>query len=262
MSPNSEKQIILITGATAGIGFDTAVLLASSSPSNHVIMGARNATKAEAKVKEVQAKNPKGTVSWIELDVDSDASIEAAAKKLEQDFGRIHILINNAGVCPEPASGSPDTSREFLRATFETNVYGPTLLTQALLPLIKASKSAKVINVTSGLGSISMFNADLDASSVLHYFKDVQGIGYRMSKSALNMLSAWQQYQLRDTAVKVWAYCPGYVVTDLGGDREEREKMGLESSETSAQGILDIVEGKRDAEKGGFVTKRGGSYPW
>lgn len=225
-------------------------------------MGARNATKAEAKVKEIQAKNPKGTVSWVELDVDSDPSIEAAVKTLEKDFGRVDILINNAGIYLE-SSTEAKTSREKLRATFETNVYGPTLLTQELLPLLKASQQgAKIINVTSGLGSISTFNSDLPSDNILHYFKDVKGIGYRMSKSALNMLSAWQQYQLKDTAIKVWAYCPGYVVSDLGGTRKEREEMGLESSWTSAEGILEIVEGKRDAEKGGFVTKRGGKYPW
>ena len=282
MSSTADKQIILITGtpfpfpytlssqltppgATAGIGLDTAILL-SSTPTNHIILGARNPAKASTTVSSIQSKNPQASVSSIELDVDSDASISSAAKKLEQDFGRIDVLVNNAGICPEDPSGR-ETTRENLRKTFETNVFGPTILTQALLPLLQAgAKSggggAKVINVTSGLGSISMFDASLPSDSVLHHFKDVLGIGYRMSKSALNMLSAFQQYQYGKDGLKVWAYCPGYVATDLTGDREAREKMGLESSETSAVGVREIVEGERDGEVGGFVTKRGGVYPW
>lgn len=260
MSTYSDKQIILITGATNGIGLDTALLLSSDYPNNHIIVGARNPTKAEKTVRDLQAKNPKGSITWLELDVDSDDSIAAATKKLEQDFGRIDVLINNAGICPERAD-EPQTTREKLRATFETNVNGPTLLTQALTPLLKSN--AKVINVTSGLGAIATFDATLPADSVLHNFKDIKGIGYRMSKSALNMLSAYQQYQLKDQGVKVWAYCPGYVATDLTDDREALEKNPyVESSMTSAEGILDIVLGKRDGEAGGFVTKRGASYPW
>lgn len=84
-----------------------------------------------------------------------------------------------------------------------------------------------------------------------------------MSKAALNMLTAYLHAQFRGDGLKVWAYCPGYVVSDLTNDREAREQMQwCESSETSAQGILEIVQGERDGEVGTFITKRGGSYPW
>lgn len=224
-------------------------------------MGARNSIKAEAKLKEVRCKDIKGTVSYVLLDQNEDESIKAAVKQIEKEFGRLDILINNAGVClPDDQQWTP---RSTLRATFETNVYGPMILTEALIPLLKASKNPMVINVTSGLGSIAGLSPDLPKDNVLHNYKDVKGPGYRMSKAALNMLTAYQYAQLKGDGFRIWAYCPGYVTTDLTNDREAREAMPwCESSETSAQGILEIVRGERDAGVGKYITKRGGSYPW
>lgn len=256
-----DKQIILITGATNGIGYDTSIFLARDSPNNHVIMGARNPTKAEAKLKEVQAKVPNGSVSWVQLDQNDDASISTAAKQIEQEFGRLDVLVNNAGICPE--GGSLWTSRQHLRETFETNVFGPMILTEALIPLLKLSKNPMIINVTSGLGSIAALSPNFDPNHEIYNYKDVKGPGYRMSKSALNMLTAYQYRQLREDGFKIWSYCPGWVVTDLTNDREQREKIPMcDSSETSAQGILDIVHGKRDAEVGGYIGRQGRTLPW
>ncbi|KAF2025745.1 NAD(P)-binding protein [Setomelanomma holmii] len=273
MSAAAEKQIILITGigATNGIGLDTTIFLVADSPNNHVIMGARSVNKAEAKMKEIQAKNPKGTLSYVQLDVNDDESSLEAVKKIKEDFGRLDVLVNNAGICPENTpppekpQGTPQlwASRKDMRDTFETNVYGVMVLTEAAIPLLKTSKNPMVINVTSGLGSIEALNPSLDPSNSLYSYKDVRGPAYRMSKAALNMMTTYQYAQLRGDGFKIWAYCPGYVVSDLTNDREAREQMQwCESSETSAQGILDIVHGERDADAGKFITKRGGIYPW
>jgi NAD(P)-dependent dehydrogenase (short-subunit alcohol dehydrogenase family) len=253
---------LISTGATNGIGLDTTIYLAADSPDHHIIMGARNPAKAEAKLSEVQAKNPKATLSFVQLDQNDDNSISAAAKKIEQDYGRLDVLVNNAGVCPENNT-QEWTTRDTLRATFETNVYGPMILTEALIPLLKASKNAMIINVTSGLGSITGMDADMDPSNPLKMYQSAKVPGYRMSKAALNMLTVYQNLHLREFGIKTWAYCPGFVTTDLQNDRADREALSwCESSETSAQGILDIVRGERDGEVGGFVTKRGGAYPW
>jgi NAD(P)-dependent dehydrogenase (short-subunit alcohol dehydrogenase family) len=248
-------------GATNGIGFDTAIYLARSSPNHHIIMGARSPTKAATKLAEVQSKNIKGTVSTIILDQDSDDSIFAAVKQLEEEFPHLDILINNAGICLP--TDQTWTDRSTLQSTFNTNVFGPMILTRALLPLLKKSASPAIINVTSGLGSIAGLNPELPADHALYSYKDVTVPGYRMSKAALNMLSAYQFKQLRDEGFRVWSYCPGYVATDLTGDKEAREGMAwCESSETSAEGIGEIVRGERDGEVGGFITKKGGRYPW
>ncbi|KNG45316.1 NAD(P)-binding protein [Stemphylium lycopersici] len=255
MTVSSDKEIVLVTGGTNGIGLDTVIHIASASPKYHVIIGARNLSKGETVLKDVQAKPAlQGTVSIVQLDANDDSSIENATKTIEQDFGRLDVLINNAGVCPERDGQWP--SRELLRTTFETNVYGPTLITASLIPLLKRSSSPRIINVSSTMGSISAI------SDHTTWISGVRYPGYRMSKSALNMLTAYQYYQLKPEGFKVWTYCPGYVVTDLGGDRDQREEQGVESSETSAKGLLEIVQGDRDKDVGGFLGRYGQTHEW
>lgn len=214
-------------------------------------MGARNQAKGEKALNDLQTRKPQGTLSLVVLDVSKDDSIEAAAAKIKADFGRLDILVNNAGiVVPDPIT------RESLRTVFDTNVFGVLLLTNAMTPLLRASKSPKIINVSSELGSITQ---KLDPTSPLH---KMPGEVYRLSKAALNMLTACQHVTLQEVGGTAWAYCPGYVVTDITGDRENRKNQGAESSETSAQGILEIVEGKRDGEVGKFITKYDKHLPW
>lgn len=226
---------------------DTAYFLAKTA-SNHVIMGVRSLEKGQKALEEVQARKPQGTLSLLSLDVSDDESIAAAVKQVETEFGQLDVLVNNAG--NQVQSKFP--SRAELRESFETNVYGPAILTQALIPLITGSKGKKIINVSSELGSIS---------------GNQQGNGppftaYRMSKAALNMLTSCHSQYLKSEGVKVWSFCPGFVVTNLAGQREGRAAMGAESSETSAQAIVDIVEGKRDAEAGTFIARYGRQPPW
>lgn len=241
-------------GASSGVGFDTSHILAGASPRNHVLMGVRNMKKGEIFLKDAQSRKLQGTVSLLELDVTSDESINAAAKKIETDFGRLDVLVNNAGIWIE----SENPNRKELHEIFETNVFGPTVLSQTLTPLLKASKAPKIINVTSELGSIG-YRSDPTARSY-----PVPGRSYRMSKAALNMLTACQYAELKEFGFKVWTFCPGYVITNLSGegDRQHRKEVGAESSETSAQGILELVEGKRDSEVGKFVARYGQLYPW
>lgn len=223
------------------------------------MLGSRNITKGEAAISKIHDRKPKGTVSLVQLDADDDASINAAVQHIEQEYGRLDVLINNAGICKETYDGQWP-SRSDLRAEFETNVFGPTILSAAVLPLMRQSKSPKIINVSSGLGSISrcVSTPGKDPSGFI-----VRVPGYRMTKSALNMLTAYQHQQLKDEGFKVWCYCPGFVTTDLAGDREKREKMSTcDSSETSAQGILEILEGQRDAEVGQFLQRYGKRYDW
>ncbi|KAH7389995.1 hypothetical protein BKA66DRAFT_489494 [Pyrenochaeta sp. MPI-SDFR-AT-0127] len=255
MSPTIEKEVVLVTGGTNGIGLDTVIYIASASAKYHVIIGARNLVKGEAVLKEVQSKNLEGTVSVIHLDANDDDCITSAAKSIQQEFGRLDVLVNNAGICPE--TFEPQwPSRETLRSTFETNVFGPSMITEALVPLLKLSKAPRVINVSSVMGSIAAIS---DHSGGFSGFRVP---AYRMSKSALNMLTAYQYYQLKEFGFKIWTFCPGYVVTDLARDREQRPANGAESSETSAKGIWEIVEGKRDGEVGTFIGRYGQQYQW
>lgn len=255
----SSKRIILVTGANTGIGYDTALFLARADSNNHVIVSARNEQRGLDALQKLQGMKLKGTLSFQKLDVSSDESIFTAAKKIQANFDKLDVLINNAGVFL-----AGPTTRAAMHETFEVNLYGPVILTEALASLLKKSNDPRIINVSSGMGSVG---ARLDPSNPWYH---QEGEAYRMSKAALNMASANQKYKYRKEKFKIWSYCPGFVITDIvlgdsvrGEDsRKKREEAGAESSETSAQGILEIVEGKRDAEVDLFVQRYGKTWPW
>jgi NAD(P)-dependent dehydrogenase (short-subunit alcohol dehydrogenase family) len=218
-------------------------------------MGCRNPAKGRAALESLQAKNLPGTISLLDLDITSDDSINAAYKKLESEFGVLDVLVNNAGIVVQDPSKS---MREATLETFNANTVGPQVLTATLAPLLKKSKDPRVINVTSELGSITQ-RADVNG----HYYA-LPADAYRMSKAALNMLTVCQYFNLSEFKCKVWAYCPGYVVTNLTGENDVQNRLnnGAESPDTSAQGIKEIIEGQRDAEVNSFVTRYGKSSPW
>lgn len=248
----SEKTIVLITGANGGIGFETALLLATSSPSYHVIIGSRSTEKGEAALKSIQSHNPSGTLSVVQLDVTSEESLSSAYSSISEEFGRLDVLINNAGIV-----SFEKTLRAELRATFETNTFGAALTTEKFLPLLEKSNSARVLYITSGLGSMTLCEDPQDWTYA------VDALTYRMSKAALNMLMVCQHKEFQKKGIKVWGLCPGYVITNLTGeeDRENRTKRGAESATTSAETILSVVEGKRDKDVGKVVHKDG-VYNW
>lgn len=214
-------------------------------------MTARSTEKGTAALAELQARNPVGTLSFLELDITSDESIAAAAKSIEANFGKLDVLINNAGITE--ALHLADTERYFptrddLRRVFETNVFGGYLLTQKLEPLLRKAASSGgdrpvILNVSSGLGSIDL-RAQHD-----NQFAPILFDCYRMSKSALNMMAMCFQWHFREWA-KVFAYDPGFTVSNLTGpeDVEARKAMGADSGERATAGILDILEGKRDRD--------------
>ena len=172
---------------------------------------------------------------------------------MESDFGDIDVLINNAGV----AGGASNLAQQ-MNETFKTNVTGQALVTQAFIDLLKKSSTPRLIYVSSGLGSISK---RVNPNDVWY---QVIVTSYRVSKAALNMLAACHHVDFGQGSpgVKVWAFCPGHVATNLGDkDRQSKRDSGLLSSETSAKSLLDIVDGKRDGDVGKFIHGQG-FYEW
>jgi NAD(P)-dependent dehydrogenase (short-subunit alcohol dehydrogenase family) len=241
------NTIVLITGANSGIGKGAAKVITRSSD-YHVIMACRDLEKGQEALDEVKSSGINGTVSLVQLDVTSESSIETAAKKIEESFGKLDVLINNAGT-----GGFETTSlQEKITLLFAVNSTGPALVTEAFKPLLLKSDNARIIFVSSGAGSI---NRKRDPN---YQYKNVQAIAYGMSKAALNMLAAQYHVELLGKA-KVYAMSPGFVHTDIRRDKERLP--GTIDAETSAETLVDIIDGKRDADIDKFITREG-TYPW
>lgn len=248
------KTIVLITGGNTGIGYETASVLAASSPNYHIIITSRSPAKGETAINTLRSKHPNGSFSVLPLDVTSESSVKSLYETISTTYPHLDVLINNAGII----SHSP-TLVGSLRETFETNTFGPALMTETFTPLLLKSKNARLIYVSSTLGSIA---ARTDTTSPYY---PLPAQAYRMSKTALNMLAVCDVQALGPKGVKVWTYCPGYVVTNLSGTGEagleQRRKNGAGSPKDSAMGLLEIVEGVRDNDVGKFVNK-GGLVDW
>jgi NAD(P)-dependent dehydrogenase (short-subunit alcohol dehydrogenase family) len=216
------RKIALVTGATRGIGLETVRQLAQSGV--HVLLAGRDPAKAvEAAAKLQQEDLP---VEAITLDVNDAGSIAAAAAEVERNHGRLDILVNNAGILLDDLAKAPSAqSLDVWRKTFDTNLFAVVAVTQAFLPLLKKSEAARVVNVSSILGSLTLHS---DPASGIYGFKVP---AYDASKSALNAWTVHLAYELRDTPVKVNAIHPGYVKTDMnGGDGELDISEGAKSS--------------------------------
>ncbi|KAI1811456.1 putative short chain dehydrogenase/reductase [Poronia punctata] len=258
---SADKTVIFITGANSGIGYETVVALATTSAEYHVIIGARSVKKGKAAHSKIQEENGqavKASISVVEIDITKPETIVAAKEKIEAEFGKLDVLINNAGIIAYEEQDVIKATRQ----SFEVNVLGSMLVTDTLEPLLKKSTKPYVIYVSSEQGSISL-RLDPDFK-----FRQLRGESYRISKAALNMLAACHRYNFAEWENKgrVVAFNPGWCVTNLTGakGREMREKMGARDAKEPARALLDIVTGKRDEdiEKSGLIDVDGGVLPW
>jgi len=234
---STQTKIALVTGATRGIGLETVRQLAEAGL--HVLLAGRDRDKAVAASLSLQAQGL--DVEAIALDVANDDSIAAAAAEVQRRHGRLDVLVNNAGVLRDDFTRKPsEQSLDAWRETFDTNVFGVVATTQAFLPLLRKAPAARIVNVSSILGSNALHR---DPASPIYEFKVP---AYNVSKSAVNAWTVQLAHELRDTAIKVNAVHPGSVKTDM-----------------NAGGDLDVADGARtsvrmallpaDGPSGGFV---------
>ncbi|SFW19023.1 SDR family oxidoreductase [Chitinophaga sancti] len=195
-------KTVLITGANKSIGFETAKQLLGVG--YYVYLGCRDLAKGEQAVKQLQSMGL-NQVEPIVIDVDNIASIRAARGQIKA----LDVLINNAGISGGMSQSSTETEINVFRDVFETNFFGVVEVTQAFIDLLKQSAAPRIVNVTSGLGSLTC-QSDPD---YVHY--QVKPVTYVTSKAAMNAYTIVLAYELRDTAFKVNAVDPCYTATDF-----------------------------------------------
>ncbi len=212
-SSTNQPLVALVTGANQGVGFQTAKALAGNG--YRVYIGSRNLGNGEKAAAEI------GTNAYaIQLDVTQRASIDAAVARIEKEQGRLDLLVNNAGISH---AGKPGRTLEEImedgravhatldevRAVWETNVFGVIAVTQAMLPLLRKSSAARIVNVSSGLGSLTWI-ADPACWAREHF-----GVVYAASKTALNAVTMAFAIELEKENIKVNAVSPGFTATAL-----------------------------------------------
>jgi len=243
------KPVALVTGANKGIGLQIAKDLAAHGFT--VLVGSRNLEHGETAAKSVAAD-----ASALQLDVTNQPSIAAAAERIQNELGRLDVLVNNAGVSHVGKPGRPlqeiaksgrasVASLDEVRAVFETNVFGVIAVTQAMLPLLREAPAARIVNVSSSSGSLTR-NSD-----PTNPHRRMFGT-YSWSKTSLNATFA---LDLESTRIKVNAACPGFTATDLNN---------FEGTRTVQQGAREAVRLALLDANGptGTFSDENGPLPW
>ena len=248
------------TGANSGVGYATTKVLTGFSSAYHVIMAGRSLSKLQTAKTELETSNNiKGSLSTLQLDVTDETSITNAAKQVQQQHSHIDALINNAGI----GNGDPDLKTRF-SLTYNTNVIGPVLVSEAFRPLLLNSPNPYSIYISSVVGSMTQITDNLDFSNLPKTITSrPKENAYRSSKAALNMVAIIEARDYASEGLKVFTMCPGFVVSNLrGGKDEQRNGWGhARDPEESGETVLGILEGRRDGNVGRFVHKDG-IYPW
>jgi len=236
---------VLITGANKGIGFEVARQLAVQG--KKVLLGARDSARGQAAVDALHAQGLHA-VELVVIDVTSQESIDKAAAEIEQRYGVLDVLINNAAIIVDQALPT-EATQSSLRATFDTNFFGAIAVAQAFVPLLRKSANARLINVSSGLGSIELHSKP----DSIYFAYNI--LGYCASKTALNAFTVMLANELRDSGIKVNTVDPGYTATDLN------HNSGPQTIAEGSEAIVSLANAGPDSQTGAYVDRHG-SLPW
>jgi NAD(P)-dependent dehydrogenase (short-subunit alcohol dehydrogenase family) len=243
----STSKIVLITGGNKGIGLETARQLGKLGFT--ILLGSRDEARGQEATATLTAENINAKA--ITLNITDLDTIQSAVKQIDDQYGALDVLINNAGVCLE--RGLPPSQLELtvLRNTYETNVFGSFSVTKALLPLIKKSPAGRIVNLSSGLASLTEYNnPESDAEKY-----GVNLLAYMSSKTAVNALTVLFAKELKDTPIKINSADPGYTATDLNGH------TGYRTVEQGASIVVKLATLPNDGPNGGFFDENG-VIPW
>jgi NAD(P)-dependent dehydrogenase (short-subunit alcohol dehydrogenase family) len=250
-----DKRVALVTGANQGVGFQVAKELVANGVT--VLVGSRNFARGEAAAREIGP----GAIA-LQLDVTDQASIAAAAERIRTEPGRLDLLVNNAaisntglrpGVTIEEyvkSTRPSNVSLDSVRAIWETNVLGVLAVYQAMLPLVRESSDARIVNVSSAVGSLAM-NADPAGP-----YRSIFGPGYSASKTALNAITLAMMIELESTGIKVNLVSPGHTKTNLNN------YQGTQSVEDGSREVVRVALLGPDGPSGTFTRWENATIPW
>ncbi len=244
-----QTKVALVSGANKGIGLETSRQLGKLGTT--VLLGARDLAKGEKAAGSLRSEGIDAHA--VQLDVTKQADIAALAARIEKDFGKLDVLVNNAGLFVEQfgqVNTSATITQSDLRATFETNFFAVVAVTQALLPMLRKAPAARIVNISSWMGSQTLQSSP-DAP-----IYDVKVFAYNSSKSALNNFTIHLAHALRDTKIKVNSAHPGWVKTDMGG----LDAAPMEVTEGAKTGVT-LATLPEDGVTGSFVHL-GETLPW
>jgi len=247
MMSEQTKKVALITGGNRGIGLETARQLGKLGIT--VLVGARSLAAGETAAETLKKEGIDARA--IKIDMNDQADYTAVAKSIEKDFGRLDILINNAGIFLDGRKGNETstTSEEVLRKTFDTNFFAVVALTQELLPLVRKSAAGRIVNLSSILGSQTLH------STKGSFIYDAKTFAYDASKAALNSFTIHLAHELQGTKIKVNSAHPGWVKTEMGGEGAMLE------IEVGAQTSVALATLPEDGPTGGYIHL-GETLPW
>jgi NAD(P)-dependent dehydrogenase (short-subunit alcohol dehydrogenase family) len=245
MMQPSKKHVALVSGANRGIGFAIADQLARKGL--RVIIGARNERKGLEAQKQLVTKGL--DVHFTLLDVADALSISAAVGRIDDTFGRLDVLINNAGIMIDTNFSILELPLDLLQNTLETNAFGPLLLSQGCVPIMNRHRYGRIVNISSTLGSLT------DIVNPESNYTELQSPAYRLSKTMLNGITALLARDLREKNILVNAVCPGWVRTDLGGPQAPV------SPEEAAKTPVWLATLPDDGPTGGFFREQQ-PIPW
>jgi len=241
---------VLITGANKSIGFETARQLLQKG--YYVYLGSRDIKKGLEALKKLKAEGFTNA-EVIQLDVSNQESVNAARTEIGKRTKVLDVLINNAGISGGMVSALT-ASIDGFKEVFEVNVLGVVRVTQAFIDLLKKSSAPVIVNVSTSLGSLTLTS---DPSNIYYHFKLAI---YQSSKSALNMYTVALAYELRDTAFKVNAVCPGFTKTDFNNHR------GPGTVEEAGKRIVKYAITDKDGPTGKYFSEEmnpvNGEIPW
>ena len=224
----TQQKVALVTGSYRGLGLETVKQLASSG--YHGIISARRPNRGKQATDDLSKSGL--SVSYVNLDVSSPKSISEAASFIDNQFGRLDVLVNNAGIHYDTGNSSTNPDWKIVEEATQINFLGAWRVTVGLLPLLKKGSAARIVNVSSGAGSLHDVSPGTPA--------------YSSSKAALNMLTIQLAAALKETGIKVNAVCPGWVRTEMGGSEAPR------NVEHGAKGIVWAASLGEKGPTGGF----------